>query len=218
MNSRTIRWLATAGLALTLTMTGAGADAQETRLAGRLPAEALTQIEAILDSARTAGLPVEPLVDRALEGLSKGAEPDRIVRAVRRLSDDLRTARAALGRAAQPAELQAGASALRAGATADDLAHLRTLRSGQLTVATAVLADLVAVGVPTDEAVVAVLALAERAADAEYLAFRRNVERDIALGASPVAALGVRLEALATQGLADRATLQSPSTPRPRKP
>ena len=40
--------------------------------------------------------------------------------------------------------------------------------------------------------------LLERApstADAEYVAFRRNVQRDIELGASPAAALGVRLRA-----------------------
>ncbi|MGH7560969.1 MAG: hypothetical protein ACRENB_08110, partial [Gemmatimonadales bacterium] len=100
-------------------------------------------------------------------------------------------------------------SALRAGARADDLARLRRRRSGSpLTIAAAVLADLVAAGVPADTAVGAVLALAREAEDAEYVAFRRNVQRDIELGASPAAALGVRLRA-ATE-MAD--SPQSPST------
>jgi hypothetical protein len=84
-------------------------------------------------------------------------------------------------------------------------------------VATATLADLVAVGVPADTAVAAVMTLAEEADDAQYIAFRRNVERDIALGASPVAALGVRLEATAAD-VYRASGARSDSPPRPRKP
>jgi hypothetical protein len=159
-------------------------------------------------------LPTEPLVDRALEGVAKGADPDRILAAVRRLSGELYSAFDALGPRSSTAEIVAGASAIRAGARAEDLAYLRELRADQpLTVATATLADLVAVGVPADTAVAAVIALAEEADDAQYVAFRRNVERDIALGASPVTALGVRLEAAA-----DLANQSLPQRPRPRKP
>lgn len=170
-------------------------DAQEPRL-GRLPDDARIEVSAILDAAREAGLPTEPLVDRALEGATKGAPPDLIVRAVARLSEELGQARNAFGETASFAELTAGASALRAGATTEDLARLRTLRPGQpLTIAAAVLADLTSAGVPVDTAVTAVLTLASDARDADYVAFRRNVQRDIALGASPAAALGVRLQA-----------------------
>lgn len=171
------------------------ASAQEQRLVGRVPENARLDIDRLLDSARTSGLPVEPLVDRALEGAAKAAPADMIVQAVRRLAGELRIARVAFGDSALPAELKAGASALRAGANQEDLVRLRAARPGQqLTVAAGVLADLVAVGVPTDTAIAAVLALAGGLDDAQYLAFRANVERDIALGASPSAALGVRLE------------------------
>lgn len=180
-----------------LAVAPAGAlGAQEPRLAGRLPAAARAQVDSMLDAARAGGLPTEPLVDRALEGAAKGAPPQVIVAAVTRLRDELRVARGALGESASSAELTAGASALRAGALGDDLARLRSRRPGQpLTIAAAVLADLVAAGVPADTAITAVLALARDAADADYVAFRRNVQRDIALGASPAAALGVRLRA-----------------------
>lgn len=203
-------------IVMILTVVGAQwAAAQEPRLVGRLPAETRRQVDAILDSARTIGLPIEPLVDRALEGASKQASGERIVTAVRRLAGELHVARDALGSRSSPTEITAGASALRAGATGEDLSQLRHMRSDRsLAVAAAVLADLVAVGVPADTAVAAVLALAAFAQDAEYLTLRDNVERDVALGASPVSALGVRVEATAPQG--DFGT----GTPRPpaRKP
>ncbi|MGH7464377.1 MAG: hypothetical protein ACREK1_04320, partial [Longimicrobiales bacterium] len=63
----------------------------------------------------------------------------------------------------------------------------------------------------------AVLALADGAADADYVAFRRNVERDIALGASPVAAVGVRLRAAAADN-ALNSVGGTGSAPRKRKP
>jgi hypothetical protein len=170
------------------------ASAQEPRLAGRLPEALRGEVEALLDSARTLGLPTEPLIDRALEGASKGAEATRILAAVRRLAADLASAQTALGPGSADAEVGAGAAALRAGARPDDLTRLREQRPGQsVTVAAAVLTDLVALGVPPDTATAAVLALAGGADDAAFLAFRRNVERDVALGATPIAALTARL-------------------------
>jgi hypothetical protein len=101
---------------------------------------------------------------------------------------DLGHARDALGSTASPAELAAGAAALRAGASQTILAELRHARREPLTVPLAVLADLVASGVPVDSAAAAVLGLAARARDADLVEFRRAVERDIALGAPPAAA------------------------------
>jgi hypothetical protein len=191
--------------------TCARAAAQEPRLVGRLPDAVRVQVDAVLDSARVLGLPTEPLVDRALEGASKGADGARILAAVRRLAGELGSARDALGSESSPAELTAGASALRAGARPRDLHELRALRGGQpVTVAAAVLADLVSVGVPPDTAAAAVIALARSASDGAYLTFQRNVERDVALGVAPIAALGVRL--FAADGPA------SAQYPGPRKP
>lgn len=196
----------------------AGAGAQEARLVGRLPDAPRLQVNQILDAAHDAGLPTEPLVDRALEGVAKGAGPNMIVAAVLRLRDELGLARDAFGDTASQAELTAGASALRAGATSDDLARLRQLRPGlPLTVPAGVLADLAAAGVPIETGLDAVLALADGAADADYVAFRRNVERDIALGASPVAAVGVRLRAVA-EATALSSVGGTGSAPRKRKP
>ncbi|HEX6063171.1 MAG TPA: hypothetical protein VFZ04_03070 [Longimicrobiales bacterium] len=204
---------------------GAAAHAQEARLVGRVPDALRTQLDVLLTDTRAEGLPTEPLVDRALEGVAKRARPELILQAVTRLRDELRISRQALGVGSSAAEVAAGASALRAGATRADLARLRALRPQHpLTIPAGVLADLVAAGVPADTGIAAVLALASNADDADYIAFRRNVERDIALGASPASSIGARLRAVG--GVADEAmggptsgrgnTTTSP--PRKRKP
>lgn len=183
--------------------------AQDPRLEQRLDPETRVAVEAVIDSARRAGLPTAPLVAKALEGASKRAEGSRIVGAVRRLAAHLGTAREALGTAASGGELEAGASALVAGASSDDLARLKAMRPrASLVVPLGVLADLVARGVPADSARQAVMVLAgERLRDEDFITFRRNVERDIALGAPPGAATSVRMNA----GLADQIRSAAPS-------
>jgi hypothetical protein len=80
----------------------------------------------------------------------------------------------------------------------------------------AVLADLVASGVPPDSAAAAVLVLAGSARDADLVEFRRAVERDIALGASPAdAATGV---ARAAAGVTDLNSTARTGSARPRRP
>ncbi|HTR20499.1 MAG TPA: hypothetical protein VMH88_06565 [Gemmatimonadales bacterium] len=169
--------------------------AQDPRLERRLDAGTRAAVVAVIDSARAAGLPIEPLVDRALEGAAKHADSARIVAAVSLLATELATARAALGPSSSPPELDAGASALRAGVRPSDLTQLRQRRPQSLTVALAALTDLVVSGVPADSAAAAVLALASSARDDQIVDFRRAVERDIALGAPPAAAATVRVNA-----------------------
>jgi hypothetical protein len=161
----------------------------------RLDAATRAAVAALVDSARRALLPTEPLVQRALEGATKRASGEVIAAAVRRLAADLGKARDALGSTASPAELNAGAAALRAGASPSILTQLRQTRQAPLTMPLAVLADLVASGVPVDSAAAAVLALAARARDADLVEFRRAVERDIALGAPPAAATAAAVTA-----------------------
>jgi hypothetical protein len=188
------------------------APAQDPRLE-RLDPETRVAVAALVDSARGSGLPVEPLIQRALEGATKNAPGTRIVVAVHRLAGDLATARSALGTDASTAELEAGAAALRAGASSRVLTNLRSVRRPPLTIALAVLADLVASGVPADSAAAAVLALAPQARDADLVEFRRAVERDIALGAPPGAATSVRVNAGALSGTPGTGMPPHPSRP-----
>lgn len=194
-------------LAMLLVMTQVAV--QDPRLE-RLDPETRSLVVSVVDSARLAGLPSEPLIQRALEGATKRAPSPRIVAAVRRLATDLGTARGALGTQATTPELEAGVAALRAGAGPQVLTQLRDARRPPLTMALAVLADLVTSGVPVDSASAIVLAAAATARDADLVEFRRAVERDIALGAPPGTAASIR--ALNT-GI--RAA-DGPQTPQPR--
>lgn len=171
----------------------------------RLDPETRSLVVSVVDSARAVGLPGEPLIQRALEGVTKGAQGPRIVAAVRRLATDLGTARSALGTRATTPELEAGVAALRAGAGPQVLTQLRDARRPPLTMALAVLADLVTSGVPVDSASAIVLAFAPTARDADLVEFRRAVERDISLGAPPGAAASVRALNTGIRGVNDAA-------------
>lgn len=194
-NSRT---MAVLSLALSLLVPRA-AVAQDPRLERRLDSATFRAVSAVIDSADRLGLPVEAMVQRALEGAAKHASSAQIVAAVRRLGQDLGAARDALGAASSQAEIVAAASALRGGVRVTDLTRLRQRRTQDLTVALATLADLVTSGVPPDSAAAAVIALAASARDDQIADFRRAVERDIALGAPPAAAAAVRVDAAIQQ-------------------
>jgi hypothetical protein len=144
------------------------ATAQDPRLAARLDTVTLPKVEALLTAARRRGLPAEPLVQKALEGASKGAPGSRIVSAVEAMLGDLGRAQEGLGRGATADELVAGAAALRAGATLEMVDHLhRTGPDGGVAVPLAVFADLVAGGMTVDAAWHSVEELAQRGGDEE---------------------------------------------------
>src|SRR5947208_6338147 len=126
--------LAAAGaLAALVAVTAAAQDRQgrqgqnDPRLE-RLDAGARPLVASVIDSARAAGLPTEPLVQRALEGATKGAPGTLIASAVQRLAADLGRARAVLGAGATPPELEAGARAPAAGGGPRVLTQLRRAR------------------------------------------------------------------------------------------
>jgi hypothetical protein len=170
--------------------------AQDARLDARLDARTRDAVVILIDSARAEGIPGEPLVQKALEGASKRADGARILTAVRMLARELGDAHSALGPSSTDAEVIAGASALHAGIAPAALSRMRASRThGSLTVALAVLSDLIARGVPGDTATTVISALTGAGApDAELLRFQQGVERDIAQGATPSAALGVRAQ------------------------
>jgi hypothetical protein len=162
-------------------------------------------VNTVVDSARKARLPTEPLIDKALEGAKKGADGDRIVTAVRGLFADLRTARAALGASATIDEINAGANALHAGLPMRNLAQLRTAsqRAGRarVTLPLTVATDLVARGVPVGVASDVILSLAKAGLrDADYTMFQRNVRLDIEHGADAAAAAQTRARGAVLHG------------------
>jgi hypothetical protein len=176
--------------------------AQDPRLEGRLDPATRASVTSLLDSARAAGLPTEPIVDKVLEGMTKRASPDRIVAAVRTLATDLAVARTALGPSASDDDVVAGASALRAGASGETLARIKGVRGkAALSVPLAVLSDLVARGVPVDTAASVIVHLAQvGATDADFTGLERGVARDIGAGAPPGAAAAIRARIVTIDG------------------
>src|SRR2546422_3310598 len=79
-----LRTTSTSLLGATLIATAAAA--QDQRL-DRLDPRVRPLVASVIDSARAAGLPTESLVQRALEGATKGAPGELIAAAVRRLDE-----------------------------------------------------------------------------------------------------------------------------------
>jgi hypothetical protein len=168
--------LATLGVLATASL-----RAQDGRLVDRLDPVTATAVQQLVDSARAAELPTEPLVQKALEGATLGAGGDRIRGAVGMLLGQLDRARGALGSSASEAELTAGAGALRAGLSAETLQRLQAMRQGRpLVVPLSVLTDLVAEGMTADLAARSVFDLARSGRpDADFLALRRRVQTEL---------------------------------------
>lgn len=190
------------GLTLLIACTAA-LSAQEQRdrtLPAQLSASARTTLEHIIDSARVAGLPIDPLYSKVREGLFRSADESRVIAAVQRLGRDLGDARDALGDSAVAEEITAAANALRAGVRAADLTRLRDARrkaDHPLTVALVVLADLATRGIPPAMAASSVNELVSRnVSDASLMSFRQNVERDLTGGRPPASAIDSRTRAL----------------------
>ena len=164
-------------------------------------------VERLADSVRASGLPTDPLFAKAAEGTLKGADEQRVMIAVRRLARELSEAKAALGDGATGAELEAGASALHAGVAQDLVARLgRSAKErgspGRLVMPLVTLADLVARNVSAQAAVTSIETLMSRGAgDAQLANLRSDVERDIAAGERPDAAVQRRSASIA-RGLA----------------
>lgn len=217
-----------AATAATLAPRPAGAQ-DDPRLARRLDPATRAVVARLVDSARTVGIPTEPLVDKALEGAGKRATGDRIASAVRALALDLARARALLGPDASAGEIVSGARALRAGVSPALLERFARERARRpITVALAVLGELVARGVPADTAAGAVLALTARGADdAELVAYQQGVTDGARIGAPPAplglpGTAGVAGDARGTPTAGGAAGLQGATSPpppaAPRKP
>jgi hypothetical protein len=147
----------------------------------RLDAKTSQAVSAIVDAARSEGIPTESLIDKALEGASKRAAGDMIVAAVRGWMTDLRRSRQALGESASDAEVDAGAKALRAGVKVQDLQRLGQSKAGvRYAMALDVMSYVINLGVLPDTAarVVVSLVLAS-ATDDQLNALRSDIQRDI---------------------------------------
>lgn len=182
-----IPWLALAVLAAPI----AGQDA---RLTEAFTGETLERLLAEVSAAERAGLPSDPLVQKALEGRSKGASADQVVDAVVALRMRLASAANALGEDADVTAVVAAAAALYLGVDRETLRLVTDqVHHDALPMAFVVLGDLVKRGVTPARAQQAISSLGQVGADALALAnFRKQVEADILTGVTPSTAVEIR--------------------------
>jgi hypothetical protein len=166
------------------------------KAAPELTGETMKIVTAVMDSARVEGLPGDLLLQKALEGSTKGASDQRIREAVRALLNRLRLARAVLGRGASEPELTAAAGAIYAGVDTSNIRKLNELKAGRvvadksaeqtLAAELVVMTDLISRDVPVDAASYVVIGLAQaHVGYNEILEFRSQVEQDINSGTIP---------------------------------
>lgn len=160
----------------------------------KLDARSRYQVELMIDSAESIGIPTRPLLLKAMEGIAKhAANPDIVVK-VRQKFMLLRSARTLVGPVDEN-ELDAASAVLEAGAKPEHLAEFRLRQKGRSDLsAFAVWADFIKRGVPKDEAFSAINRLwRDGADDGTFQSLWKNVQADILQGLNPGTALQNRI-------------------------
>jgi hypothetical protein len=196
-------------LALLSTQQGTGI-AQ--RLAGRVLPQIASLVEELGTAASARGLPIDPLIEKAIEGSAKGIAPERVASALRLVAMQLDTAAAALrdgGLDSDTLAIAAGEFAITAGLSGSDITALaRTgANAAALTVGLRVAGTLAALGVPPAEDI-GLVSVAMRSGEpgSALLSLPANVQSAMAKGATP---------AQAAAGLARAAAAQAAHGPPP---
>ena len=163
------------------------------RLAGHVPQAVLSAVQGLADTAAARGLPVNPLVNKALEGAVKGAPPDRIVAAVRTVLQQLDLASDALRPVGVTSanSIEAGAFAIAAGLDSGEVATVARSADRAHPAATAlqVVATLVALGVPAGRGVGLVQATIRSGEPlANLVSLPSRLQAAVSGGVSPAAA------------------------------
>ncbi|MFI5309942.1 MAG: hypothetical protein ACHQQ3_01815 [Gemmatimonadales bacterium] len=194
MNIR-LRNFAVAASALLLVLSGSRVSAQDSVTLRLIKDDATRDVvRSALGRATATGLPVGPLISKALEGIAKRASTATIRGAMAALEKRLRRANALLAPDPTVDELSAGADALSVGVSDRTLKQMRAAAPRRsIALELGVLTELVARGVPRDKASKMVLELMARGANgAQLTALSSAVQADVAAGIKPDVALDLR--------------------------
>ena len=180
----------------------------DSRIETRVDARIRGNVAAIADSLEREGVIAESLIQYALEGTMRGGSPQVIMTGVKKWARELRRSRELLGPNASPAEVDAGAKAIRAGADEQQLLRFRESKSGQRYAhasALSTIAYLIPKGVPADTATTVLVNVALNAAsNAEIQTLQDEIERDIGGGTPPGSATLARAVGLLAAMSAER--------------
>ena len=182
------------------------------RLTGRVSPQIASLVEELGTAATARGLPIDPLIEKAIEGSAKGVAPERVASALRLVAMQLDTAAAALrdgGLVSDTLAIVAGEFAITAGLSGSDITALaRTgANAAALTVGLRVAGTLAALGVPPAEDI-GLVSVGLRSGEpvSALLSLPANVQSAMARGATP---------AQAAAGLARAAAAQAAHGPPP---
>jgi hypothetical protein len=191
MTSIKTNTIAAAAAVLLVALSGARAGAQQERVTAIRDDATRSVVMEQLSLARDRGLPAEPLMAKALEGVAKNASSAKIRAAMDALQKRLRRANELLSPSPTVDELSAGADALLVGVPERTLKQMRQAAPRRsIAVELGVLTELVARNVPPAKASKMVLELMARGAtSAQLTALNAAVQNDVAAGLTPEAAL-----------------------------
>ncbi|MGK7310893.1 MAG: hypothetical protein ACN0LA_01520 [Candidatus Longimicrobiales bacterium M2_2A_002] len=182
--------LAVAVVPVTAQQSGQDTDPRLERIRAELPQGVLERVEARIAAARSEGIPVEPLMDKAVEGIAKQVPGPRVAEAVDRLARELGRAKQLLsdGVPPTPTDVSAVADAMRRGVPEPAIQRIAQGARADEPVALAVhtMGDLMDRGVPVEQAVAVLEAWRGRGARSEELReLPGAVERLIRQGVLP---------------------------------
>lgn len=195
---------ATVATAWLWALAAVGAPQDMASLQSRLDPATYEALRPVLERAGRDSVPLRALEAKALEGTAKRKPFPQIVAAVGRLADELRSARGLLREAAPGSpladgEILAAAEVLRRGVPPGEVAQLRrTARpAAVLEIPLAVLGELVARGVPADQARSVIEQLvASDLPQGRMVELPARVDIALRVGAPPGAALASALHGL----------------------
>ncbi len=181
------------GLLCLLVATPVAAQSGLQRAKAALPRDAARQLEQTVAAARKRGLPTEPLVDKALEGVAKKVPPSVIMTAVRHKVQLLANAHAALRPYGPPtaADVTATADVLQRGMSTEMVKQVRAgrRRGEPVGLSLHTVADLLERRVPPNVAIEVISSWRERGGRNEELRdIPLEVDKLIRMGATPSAA------------------------------
>lgn len=207
-----------------LVLAGASASAAFAQGTAVLPitdVKARQAVEREIARAAAKGLPTQPLISKAMEGVTKHATGKQIQSAVESQAKRLEQARTLLAPSPSVAELVSGADALKLGVPPAMLKQIRATWPGRSVVMPLdVLTELVARGIPAKHALEQLVTLmAAGATPAQIAGLGASVQSDVASGLAPDAALEVRARGVMSLLPSPAAqALLAPSSRGPRAP
>jgi len=190
LNMRTTAITAVSAL-IALSGASLGAQQQDAQITAIRDDAIRTVVMEQLTIARERGVPSEPLLSKALEGVAKNATSASIRSAMSALQKRLSRAHDLLGASATVDELSAGADALYVGVPDKTITLMRAAAPRRsIAVELGVLTELVARHVAPKKASQMILDLMARGATgAQLTALNAAVQSDVAAGLTPEAAL-----------------------------